>query len=471
MRFADGFVWGAATASYQVEGAFDEGGRGLSVWDTFCKRPGAVKGGFTGDVACDHYHRVKQDVALMREIGLQAYRFSFSWSRLLPEGVGKVSATGVAFYDQLIDELLDNGIEPYATIFHWDYPYELFLKGGWLNQDSVGWFGDYTALLADKFSDRVGNWFTLNEPQCFLGLGHVDGKHAPGLKLDYPEFFIATKHAMMAHGRSVQVLRAQCKRKPMISYAPISQVGIPFDDSPECIEAARQFSFGPQEKSRGFWFSRLYLDPVLKGIWPEDAVAVLTDRGPKVSHLELAEMNQPLDALGLNFYAAPLIRPGEGGKPEELPYKAGAPRTGFDWGVTPEGLYWSARFHYERYGIPIYITENGLSSLDWVSEDGQVHDPQRIDYTSKYLKQVSRAHDDGIPMHGYFHWSLMDNFEWAEGYSHRFGLVHVDFETQERIIKDSGHWYRDVIASNGASLESSSFKPRLITNAAAVKTV
>ncbi len=455
MKFADGFVWGAATAAYQIEGGAHEGGRGLSVWDTFCRKPGAVKMGHTGDVACDHVHRVKEDVALMSKIGLQAYRFSFSWSRLLPEGVGPVNSAGVAFYDQLIDELLAKGIEPYATIFHWDYPYELYLRGGWLNRDSVDWFGEYTALLADRFSDRVGNWFTLNEPPCFLGLGHVDGVHAPGLKLDYSDFLIATKHALMAHGRSVQTLRARCKRKPMISYAPISHVAIPDVETPECIEAARQFTYGVQDPNRGFWFDRLYMDPVMKGIWPEDAVAVLTKNAPRVSHSDLVQMNQPLDALGLNFYAAPRVRVGEDGAPVVLDANPGDPRTGFDWGVTPEGLYWSCRFHYERYGLPIYITENGLSCLDWVAEDGQVHDPQRIDFTSRYLKAVSRAHTDGFPVHGYFHWSLMDNFEWAEGYRHRFGLIHVDFQTQVRTIKDSGHWYRDVIQSNGRSLSPS----------------
>lgn len=448
MTFNENFVWGAAAASYQVEGSTGDG-RGPSVWDRFCMREGAVLGGQSGETACDHIVRYREDISLMREIGLQAYRFSFSWSRLIPEGTGRVNAQGVDFYDRLIDSLLEHEITPYATLFHWDYPYELFLRGGWLNRDSVEWFGDYTALVANRFSDRIQNWWTLNEPPCFLGLGHVDGVHAPGLKLDWSEFFLATKHALMAHGRSVQVLRSEAKTKPNIGYVPISHIGIPVDESPENIQAARDFTFGVQSKDRRYWFARLYLDPILKGVWPEDCVKVLTPYGPEVSGDELELMNQPIDMLGLNFYSAPYIRCGEDGQPEVVENVPGHPRTGFDWPLTPEGLYWSVRFHHERYGLPIMIAENGLSSLDWICEDGKVHDRQRIDFTTRYLRSLHRAHQEGYPVNGYFHWSLMDNFEWAEGYRHRFGLIHVDFVTQKRTIKDSGQWYRQVIERNG----------------------
>jgi len=450
--FPPHFKWGAATASFQIEGGTEPGARGQNVWDSFCRRPGAVKGGATGLEACDHYNRMRSDVRLMREIGLQTYRFSFSWARLLPNGVGEVNDTGVAFYDQLIDELLEAGIEPCATLFHWDYPYELFLRGGWLNRESVDWFGEYTSLIADKYSDRVVNWLTLNEPPCFLGLGHRDGVHAPGLKLDWPEFFLATKHALMAHGTAVQVLRAEAKVSPKIGYVPISHVAIPDDERPDTIAAAREFTFGVQPAERSFWFSRLYLDPVLKGEWPEECVRVLTPYGPEFTESDLALMNQPIDYLALNFYAAPRVRMGRDSRPEVLAEPMGHPRTGFDWAVTPEGMYWSVRFHAERYGLPISIAENGLSSLDWVSEDGCVHDPQRIDFTSRYLKSLSRAHQEGYEILSYYHWSLMDNFEWAEGYTHRFGLIHVDFATQTRTLKDSAHWYRTVIQTNGASL-------------------
>lgn len=449
MKFSENFVWGVATAAYQIEGAAETDGRGPSVWDMFCRKQGAVTGGESGLEACDHYHRYREDIGIMADLGLKGYRFSFSWSRVLPDGVGRINEQGLDFYDRVLDELLANGIVPYATLFHWDYPYELFLKGGWLNRDSVDWFGEYTHLLAERFSDRIQNWWTMNEPPCFLGLGHVEGKHAPGLKLDWPEFFLAAKHVMMAHGRAVQVLRAEAKTPSRIGYVPISHIAIPADESPSSVQAAREFTFGTQDVSRGFWFSRLYLDPVLLGSWPQECVQVLSPHVATVSDDDLAQMHQPIDVLGLNFYSAPSVRQNDQGRPEVVKMSSGHPRTGFDWPVTPDGLYWSVRFHHERYGLPMMIAENGLSSLDWVAEDGAVHDSQRIDYTSRYLRSLHRAHAEGYPVTGYFHWSLMDNFEWAEGYRHRFGLVHVDFETKKRTIKDSGYWYGRVAAQNG----------------------
>jgi beta-glucosidase len=304
-------------------------------------------------------------------------------------------------------------------------------------------------MLSRKFSDRIENWWTLNEPPCFLGLGHVDGTHAPGLKLGWPEFLTALKHTMMSHGRGVQALRANAVQPLSIGYVPISHIGIPEDDSPESVEAAREYTFGIPELDRKYWFARLYLDPVVLGEWPEECIGQFTSNGPEVSSEDLALMAQPIERLGLNFYSAPTIRRGANGKPEVVKSVQGEPRTGFDWPVTPDGLYWSVRFHVERYGLPIMIAENGLSSLDWVSEDGAVHDPQRIDFTSRYLRSLHKAHAEGYPVDGYFHWSLMDNFEWAEGYRHRFGLIHVDFQTQKRTIKDSGYWYRKVIQRNG----------------------
>ncbi len=450
-KFKEGFVWGAATASYQIEGAAFTDGRGPSVWDMFSRIPGAVVEGQSGETACDHYHRYQEDVDIMRLLEIQAYRFSFSWSRILPNGIGEVNPEGVAFYDRLIDSLLEAGVTPYATLFHWDFPYELFLKGGWLNRDSVDWFGEYTAVIADKFSDRIQNWWTHNEPPCFLGLGHKDGAHAPGLKLDWPEFFTATKHALMAHGKAVEVLRSQAKTTPRIGYVPISHIGIPLDESPANIQAAKDFTFGIPNKSRGFWFARLYLDPVVLGEWPEECVKVFTDKGPTVTAEDLKLMSQPIDFLGLNFYSAPIIKADGKGNPEVVKAVPGEARTGFYWPVTPEGLYWTVRFHQERYKLPMMIAENGLSSLDWVSEDGAVHDPQRIDFTSRYLRSLQRADSEGYKIEGYFHWSFLDNFEWAEGYRHRFGMVHVDFETQKRTIKDSAFWYRDVIRRNGLS--------------------
>lgn len=452
MRFDDAFVWGAATAAYQIEGAVEADGRGPSVWDAFCARAGAIRGGDTGAVACDHRNRYREDVELMREIGLGAYRFSFSWTRVLPEGRGRPSEEGLGFYDRLIDALLEAGVEPYATLFHWDYPLELLRAGGWLNADSVGWFEEFAELMADRYSDRVRNWFTLNEPTCFLGLGHVDGRHAPGLQLDWPEFFLALKHASMAHGGAVQALRARAREPLQVGIVPISHIAIPADETPESVAAAREYTFGAADPERGYWVARPYLDPVLLGVWPWDIVSALTPNGPEVSDRELAKMHQPLDTLGLNFYSGPIVRAGRDGRPEAVAEPPGSPRTAFDWTVTPEGLYWSVRFHHERYGLPVVIAENGLAGLDWVSLDGKVHDPQRIDYTARYLRSLHRACGEGFPVLGYFHWSLLDNFEWAEGYSRRFGLVHVDFETQKRTPKDSARWYRSVIESRGAVL-------------------
>ncbi len=451
-KFRDDFLWGVAAASYQIEGGSRADGRGPSVWDMFCRWPGKVNAGHTGDVACDHYHRFQEDVGLMREIGARAYRFSFSWSRVLPEGTGAANEKGLEFYDRLIDALLENGIEPFPTVFHWDYPHALFLRGGWLNPDAPKWFADYTALLAERYSDRVAKWYTLNEPPCFLGLGHVAGIHAPGLKLDYPEFFTATKHALLAHGMACQALRAKGKQKLHLSIAPVSSIGVPVDETEDNIQAARAYSFGEPIDGRWFWPNRIYLDPVILGTWPSQFERFLGANPIKVTDEELKTMKQPIDSIGLNYYTAARIEAMPDGSLKELQHVPGHARSGFDWAVVPEGLYWSVRFHYERYGLPMTISENGISGLDWVGLDGGVHDPQRIDFTEQHLLQLSRAHQEGFPVLGYFHWSLMDNFEWAEGYRHRFGLIHVDYETQKRTIKDSGHWYRRVADSNGSVL-------------------
>lgn len=452
-RFPENFTWGAATASYQIEGGAQADGRGPSVWDMMCRWEGKVNSGHSGDVACDHYHRFREDVDLMAEIGVRSYRFSFAWPRVIPTGVGAANEAGLTFYDRLLDALLEKGIEPFPTLFHWDYPLALFSRGGWLNPDSPKWFADYTALLVDRFSDRISKWFTLNEPSCFLGLGHVTGAHAPGLKLDYPEFFLGVKHALMSHGTASQVIRSQSKTpNPQVSIAPVSSLGVPVDDSEENIVAAREYTFGEPHPDRGFWHPAIYLDPICKGIWPESIERFLSSRPIAVSDEDMRTMHQVPDSIGLNYYSAVRVQSMPDGSIRSLLHVPGHPRTGFDWPVVPEGMYWSIRFHHERYGLPCYITENGLSGIDWVAEDGGVHDPQRIDYTARHLRELLRAHHDGHPVLGYYHWSLLDNFEWAEGYRHRFGLIHVDYETQKRTIKDSGYWYRRVAESNGSIL-------------------
>lgn len=450
MGFDKDFTWGAAAASYQVEGAAFEDGKGASVWDMMCWTPDRIQNGDTGEVACDHYHRYKEDVALMKEIGLRAYRLSLSWPRILPEGVGTVNEAGIGFYDRLIDELLGAGIEPWVTLFHWDFPYALFLKGGWLNRESVRWFRDYAQVVVERLSDRVTKWMTFNEPQCFVGIGHHEGRHAPGLRLGMREVLLAGHHVMLAHGEATQVIRAQAKTPPQIGYAPVAAAMFPVTEKPEDVEAARTAMFSIT--SPGYWNNTWWMDPVYRGEYPEDGLRVFGKDAPVVQPGDLETIHQPLDYFGFNCYNGQEYRQGADGKPERVSRPTGFPLTAFNWPVTPDCLYWAPKFFYERYNLPQVITENGLSCRDWVSLDGKVHDPQRIDFVARHLRTYRRAAEEGIPLMGYFLWSVMDNFEWAEGYMHRFGLIHVDYTTLKRTLKDSAHWYRGVIESNGEVL-------------------
>lgn len=449
--FPPDFIWGAATAAYQIEGAWDVDGKGPSVWDDMCHRGGKIKSGSTGDVACDHYHHWKKDVALMRKIGLAAYRLSLSWPRILPEGVGRVNAKGLEFYDRLIDELLANGIDAWVTLFHWDFPLALYRQGGWQNRDSVEWFGDYTRVVAQKLGDRVKNWITVNEPPCFAHLGQSTGMLAPGDQLSFAKLLNLTHNILMAHGRSVQVLREECPAGVRIGSSTIGNSCIPDTETPENIEAARRSLFKVGSKS--LWNVAWWTDPVFLGHYPAEGLELFASDLPAITDEDMKLINQPLDFIGYNGYTGLRYVASPDG-PVELDHKPGHPQ-GFLWWlrVQPDSLYWIARFFRERYGdLPVVITENGLASTDWVSLDGKVHDPQRIDYTARYLQGVARANREGHAIAGYFHWSLLDNFEWAEGYHPRFGLIHVDYETQVRTLKDSAHWYREVIDSNGASI-------------------
>lgn len=449
--FPENFVWGAAAASYQIEGAAYEDGRGLSVWDMLCRKEGAIWQGHNGDVACDHYHRYKEDVALMKAVGLQAYRMSISWSRVMPEGVGKINEKGLAFYDSLVDELLGAGVTPYVTLFHWDYPYALYCQGGWLNPASSDWFADYTGVIVDRLSDRVRHWMTLNEPQCFVGLGHKDGVHAPGDKLGWKEVLQIGHNALLAHGKSVQVIRARAKATPTIGYAPVGVTCIPATDSPADIEAARaaMFSFNGQKT---YWSNTLYSDPIFFKQYPEEAYQIFGRDMPEVGANDMEIIGQPMDFYGVNIYQGATIRADAEGKPELVKEYDGHPLTIFHWWVKPECLYWGPRFLYERYQTPVIVTENGLSSMDWISLDGKVHDMQRIDYMQRHLLQFAKAGADGVDIRGYLTWSIMDNFEWAEGYKHRFGMIYVDYRDQTRTLKDSAHWYKEVIDTRGECL-------------------
>ena len=456
MSFKENFVWGAAAASYQVEGAAREDGKGLSVWDMFCRQPGKIRDGHTGDVACDHYHRYKEDVGLMKETGLKAYRFSISWPRVLPEGTGRINEKGIGFYDRLVDELLAAGIDPWVTLFHWDYPYALFLRGGWLNPDSPKWFADYTRVIVDRLSDRVSNWITLNEPQCFVALGHGGGEQAPGLKLGLEEMLLVNHHALIAHGLAVQTIRTYAQKSPHIGWAPVGLVSYPSTGSAEDIEAARRAMF--EMNSPGFWNNSWFADPPLLGKYPEDGLRIYGKAAPAFTSTDMEIISQPIDFYGVNIYYGQEVKAGPDGNPVVVFPPAGGPRTHNQWTVSPESLYWGPRFLYERYKKPIVVTENGLAAHDWVAADGRVHDYHRIDFLRQYLTAYRRAAADGVDARGYFSWTIMDNFEWQEGYAYRFGLIHVDFKTQKRTPKDSAGWYRNVIRSNGASLDCGDFQ-------------
>ena len=451
MTFPTDFTWGAATASYQIEGAHYADGKGPSVWDHLCRWPGKVFNGDTGDVACDHYHKVDDDVALMAELGLKAYRFSVSWPRVMPDGVGAVNDKGLAFYDRLVDGLLGRGIEPWLTLFHWDYPLALYHRGGWLNADSPKWFEEYARVIVDRLGDRVAKWITLNEPQCFLGLGHQVGEHAPGLKLGWADVLRATHHALLAHGRAVAVIRERAKTPPTVGWAPVGVIKFPANNEAQYEGSAKAAMFGVNEKS--LWNNTWFSDPAILGHYPEDGLKVFGEDVPNAPASDFDIIKQPLDFYGANIYHGdPIGTPEDSSKPADRP--AGSPRTMFGWPVEPDALYWGPKFLHERYGLPVVVTENGLSCHDWIGVDGECRDPARIDFTRRYLLRLRDAIADGAKVSGYFHWSLMDNFEWAEGYKHRFGLVHVDFQTLRRTPKASAAWYGVVIASNGGSLDA-----------------
>lgn len=449
MSFPANFVWGAAAASYQIEGAIAEDGKGLSVWDMFSRIPGKIWNDQTGAVACDHYHRYPEDVALMSQIGLRAYRFSIGWPRVLPAGIGTVNPKGLDFYDRLVDALLAAQVTPYVTLFHWDFPYDLFCRGGWLNPDSPAWFAEYTKVVVDKLSDRVSHWFTLNEPQCFIGLGHYEGRHAPGLAYGFPEILRMGHNVLLAHGKAVQVIRAHSKTTPQVGFAPLAEISVPVTNSAVDIEAARQNTFSVRPKD--YWSCSWWMDPIYLGHYPEEGLAAFGSDLPSIPDSDFDTIRQPLDFCSFNIYTAKYVRAGAAGS-EVVPMVLDHPTTAFRWPVSPELLYWAPRFYFERYQLPIVITENGMSNVDWVSLDGKVHDPQRIDYLGRHLLQLEKAIGEGVKVEGYFQWSLTDNFEWAQGFKERFGLIYVDFMTQQRIMKDSAYWYKEVIATNGASL-------------------
>jgi beta-glucosidase len=457
-RFPEGFVFGAATAAYQIEGAVAEDGRTPSIWDTYSLVPGAVANGHTGSVATDHYHRYRDDVALMKRLGLGAYRFSVSWSRVQPDGAGPGNPAGMDFYRRLVDELLDTGIAPWLTLYHWDLPQPIEDAGGWPSRDTAARFAEYAALVHAALGDRVRYWTTLNEPWCSAFVGYGSGEHAPGRR--EPEAAVrAAHHLLLGHGLAADAIRAQ---------RPESEVGItlnlyavsPASDLPEDFEAARRID--------GIG-NRFWLDPVLLGRYPDDVVADLapvSDLGfVRAGDLEI--ISRPLAMLGVNYYSRHTVaapepdsdgvidwRAGDGaanvGSEGVRFVRTGLPVTAMDWAIDPSGLSEVLQTVAREYPrVPLYVTENGAAFVDEVGPDGTVDDQDRVSYVDGHLRACLDAIRAGVPLRGYFAWSLMDNFEWAWGYTRRFGLVHVDYATQARTPKASAHYYADVIQRHG----------------------
>jgi beta-glucosidase len=424
-QFPPGFQFGVSTASYQIEGAADEDGRGVSIWDTFSHTPGRTRDGDTGDVACDHYHRYAEDVGLMAELGVDAYRFSVAWPRIQPEGSGPANAKGLDFYDRLVDALAARGIAALPTLFHWDLPQALEDAGGWLSRDTAARFGDYVALVADRLGDRVRRWITLNEPVVHMAQGYAFGDHAPGRQLGLGALPVA-HHQLLGHGLGVRAIRAAGAGEVMITNNLTPVV----TDDPAAGAAYDAFH------------NRLFTDPVLLGEYPGFLADALAD---VVRDGDLDVVSSPMDGLGVNYYNPTRVGPPADDAP--LPFEIrpieGVPVTAFGWPVVPSGLHDLLTGLRATYGDrlpPVYVTENGCSTGDVLD------DRFRIDYLDGHLRAVHRAVADGVDVRGYFVWSLLDNFEWAEGYSQRFGLVRVDFATRERTPRSSYHWLRDALA-------------------------
>jgi beta-glucosidase len=447
--FPAAFRWGVATAAYQIEGAVAEGGRGPSIWDTFSHQPDRIGDGSTGDVACDHYHRYAQDVALMAELGVRAYRFSVAWPRIQPTGAGPANPDGVAFYDRLVDALLACGIEPAVTLFHWDLPQALQDAGGWQSRDTAARFGEYADLLGAALGDRVGLWMTLNEPFIHYAIGHVLGIHAPGLNL-YQDSFPVVHHQLLGHGLAAAALRRHSPAPVAIAnnYTPVWALG---------ADGTRQTATDTDVAAATLYdafHNRMFTDPILAGRYPDGVSALSTvDLEAIVLDGDLAVIGAPLDALGVNYYQPTGISAPEPGSP--LPFTlrqvGDFPTTAFGWPVVPDGLRELLTQLHQRYAAalpPIWITENGCAYDDVPGPDGSIVDSDRIAFLDGHLRALRASMDAGVDVRGYCAWSMVDNWEWAEGFTKRFGLVHVDYDTLARTPKASFAWYRDLIRRN-----------------------
>jgi beta-glucosidase len=434
--FPKDFVWGSATAAYQVEGAWNVDGKGESIWDVFSHTPGKVKNGDTGDVACDQYHLYPQDMDLLKRLNLGAYRFSLSWPRIQPDGKGQFNERGMAFYDRLIDNMLEKGITPFLTLYHWDLPQTLQSElGGWAHRDVCKYYAEYAAKCAARYSDRVKFWTTFNEPWCTAVLGYDAGVHAPGIK-DQAMSKQVAHHLLLSHGMGMQAIRANAKQPVQAGIVLNMTITEPLrPDNAEDVAMAE----AAIEADKGAW-----LEPLFKGRYGKDALAAIRD----VRDGDLKTISQPLDFLGVNYYFRNVVS-----KLDQIHPIAGSEYTAMDWEVRPEAFRRLLTRISKEYDNPvIYITENGAAFPDTVDGDGKVHDPRRLAYLQSHIQNVALAMKDGANIKGYFAWSLLDNFEWAEGYTKRFGITYVDYPTQTRIVKDSGEWFSRLAKANEIEL-------------------
>jgi len=459
MLFNESFLWGVATSSYQIEGAFAEDGKGPSIWDTFSSKQGNIAHNENGQIACDHYHRYEEDIKLMHELGIQAYRFSISWPRIFPDGhVKKVNGkviynqAGLDFYKNIVKCCEKYNIKPFITLFHWDLPQALDDGGGWLNRQTAYHFADYAEFICEQFSDTVCNIATINEPQIISQLGYRFGLHAPGLQLDCLEVLKVIHHLALAHGLAVSRMHAVAKNPISTGFSSTGDLSFPITENPEDIEAARKACFEFTDITWSFTHT-IFCDMTVLGMYPDLKATALSklkeleafacyEELPFVMKDDIQLICQPIDFLGINCYNGHAV-----GKDGPAKKKPGIPRTALGWPITPGVMDYGFRFLYERYNLPIYIFEDGLACNDIVSLDGKVHDSNRIDFLTRYISSLNNAYANGVPILGYFHWSFTDNFEWHSGYDPRFGLIFIDYETQERIPKDSAYWYANVIKS------------------------
>lgn len=442
IQFPKDFLWGSATASFQIEGAGEPAQRGESIWDRYCRTPGNILDGSDGKTACDHFHRFEEDVRLMEQLGLHSYRLSVSWPRILPEGMGRVHQDGLNFYKRLLECLRTHRIQPLVTLYHWDLPQRLQERGGWQNRETVDAFVAYAEILFRELRPWVNNWVTFNEPYCTAFLGHWVGRHAPGIR-DYAAAVQVSHHLLLAHGKTVRLLRQT---------TPNAKIGIVLNMNSYYPHQNTEEDRRAAEWNYQAWTS-WFADPIFKGGYPQEVLALYEAEGlaPRREPGDMALIHQPIDFLGLNHYFSETVS----ANPDVWPTRSethplGDTRTAMGWGVYPQGIHdLLARLDRDYQHPPIFITENGAAYPDHPAEDGLVRDPERQDYLARYLYQVHRAIREGVDVRGYYLWSLMDNFEWAFGYTKRFGIVYVDYATQARTVKQSGHWYANVIQNNG----------------------